>query len=331
MDRKDAAPKESVMKKLYNDYNSYLRKIYGAKVYKIGLDAGFSCPNRDGTLGYDGCIYCNDRGSRSSYTDPVRSVAEQLSLRIGYLKNNFAAEKFIAYFQAFTGTYGPVNKLKGIYDSILPFKDIVELSIGTRPDCVDKEKIDLISSYRSRYEVWIEYGLQSLKNSSLRFLGRGHTFEDFDRAVNLSKSRGIKICAHIILGLPGESPEDAIETAKTLSDLKIDGIKIHLLHVLKGSRLEKLYLAGELKLLEQEEYADIACLFLENLSADVVIQRLTGEGDRDNHIAPSWALDKTKTIRMIEERLARRGTRQGKMAVSQIYPAPEEQDGRAFR
>ena len=295
----------------YNDYNSYLRARYGTKVYKIGLDAGFSCPNRDGTSGSGGCIYCNDRGSRSSYTDPAKSVSEQLSSRIDYLKNNFGAEKFIAYFQAFTNTHAPIDKLRPAYDNILPFDGIVGISIGTRPDCVDDKKINLISSYRDRYEVWIEYGLQSIRNDTLIFLERRHTFEESIRAIELSKSRGIKICAHIILGIPGESLEDAIKTARTLSDIKIDGVKIHLFHVLKGSRLERLYLSGKLKLLGQREYVDTVCSFLENLSPDIIIQRLTGEGDRTTHIAPSWALDKTATIRKIEETLINRKTRQG--------------------
>lgn len=298
----------------YNDYNSYLRARFGAKVYKIGLDAGFSCPNRDGTKGQDGCIYCNDSGSRSSYTDPVKSVASQLSSRIDYLKNNFGAEKFIAYFQAFTNTHAATEKLKSIYDNVLPFDDIVGISIGTRPDCVDAEKMDLVSSYGKRYDVWIECGLQSIRNDTLNFLKRKHTFEDFLRTVELSRSRKIKVCAHVILGLPGESLEDAVKTAKTLSDLKIAGVKIHLLHVLKGSQLEKFYQEGKLKLIEQTEYVETVCSFLENLSSDIVIQRLTGEGNRDAHIAPLWALDKTKTIKMIAEELARRGTYQGKMA-----------------
>jgi len=295
----------------YNDYNSYLRSIHGAKVYRIGLDAGFSCPNRDGTKGRGGCIYCNGNGSRSSYTDPVKSVAEQLSSRINYLRNNFSAEKFIAYFQAFTNTHAPAGKLKSVYDNILPFDGIVGISIGTRPDCVDDEKMDLISSYRDRYEVWIEYGLQSIRNDTLGSMGRAHTFEDFLCAVGLAKSRGVKVCAHVILGIAGESLEDAVKTAGTLSGLGIDGVKIHLLHVLKASRLEKLYMEGELKLLDQKKYVDMVCSFLENLSPDIVIQRLTGEGDRGNHIAPPWALDKTGTIRMIEETLIKRGTRQG--------------------
>lgn len=299
--------------RLYNDYSSYLKARYGTKVYKIGLDAGFSCPNRDLTLGRDGCTYCNYRGSRSSYTDPSKSVAEQLSSRINYLKNKYRAEKFIAYFQAFTNTHAPVSKLRSIYDNVLPFDGIVGISIGTRPDCVDDEKMDLISSYSSRYDVWVEYGLQSIRNDVLKFIERGHTFEDFIRAVKLSKSRGIKVCAHIILGLPGETQKDAINTARTLNDLKIDGVKIHLLHVLKGSRMEDIYKDGGIKLLDQPEYVSMVCDLLENLSQDIVIQRLTGEGDRENHIAPLWALDKSKTIRMIGEELIKRGTCQGKM------------------
>lgn len=306
------------MEKPYNDYNSYLRRIHGAKVYKIGLDAGFSCPNRDGTKGRGGCAYCNGSGARSSYTDPVKSVAEQLSSRIDYLKNSFGAEKFIAYFQAFTNTHAPVKKLRSIYDSILPFDGMVGMSIGTRPDCINDEKADLISSYTDRYDVWIEYGLQSVRDDILASLKRGHTFEDFIHAVKLSKDRGIKICAHLILGLPGETVKDIVNTARILNDLKIEGVKIHLLHILKGSRMEGIYKEGGIKLLSQAEYAGMVCDLLENLSPNIVIQRLTGEGDRENHIAPSWALDKTATIKMIEEELIKRGSRQGKKAKSLI-------------
>jgi len=185
------------------------------------------------------------------------------------------------------------------------------MSIGTRPDCVDEEKIDLISSYTDRYEVWIEYGLQSIRNDTLESIGRGHTFEDFLRAAYLSKSRKINVCAHVILGLPGETAADAAKTAAALSDVGVDGVKIHLLHVLKGSLLEKWYGEGRVTIMEQPEYVSAVCAFLENLSADIVIQRLTGEGDRENHVAPAWAMDKTGTIRMIEDELVRRGTRQG--------------------
>ncbi len=297
--------------KPYNDYNSYLRRIYGKKVYRIGIDAGFTCPNRDGTKGTGGCIYCNETGSRSPYTEPEKSVSEQLSSRIGYLKDRFGADKFIAYFQAFTNTYAPIEKLKSVYDAALPFDGVIGISVGTRPDCVDKEKISLLSSYSDRYEVWVEYGLQSVRNDILSSIARGHTFEDFTAAVKLSKAGGIKTCAHIILGLPGETVKDAVAAARTLTDMRIEGVKIHVLHILKGSKLEDLYSKGGIKIPGLEEYASMVCGFLENLSPDIVVQRLTGQGQKEEHIAPAWALDKTATIKAIEDEFERRKTRQG--------------------
>jgi radical SAM protein (TIGR01212 family) len=298
--------------KPYNDYNSYLRSRYGTKVYRIGLDAGFTCPNRDGSKGSGGCLYCAG-GSRSAYADPKKTIAEQTSLRIAYLKDKYAAKKFIAYFQAFTNTYAPIEKLKETYDSVLGFDGIVGISIGTRPDCVDKNRIDLISSYSDRYEVWIEYGMQSVRDEALTYLGRGHTFEEFVEAVKLSKGSGVRVCAHVIFGLPGETEEDVARTAELFSDIGIDGVKIHLLHVLRGSRAEKLYAEGSIKLLARDAYVRLVCDFLERLSPDTVIQRMTAQGALAEHIAPEWALDKTGTIGAIEDELIRRKTRQGSL------------------
>lgn len=289
--------------RLYNDYNTYLRSKYGTKVYRIGLDAGFSCPHR--------CIYCNEDGSRSSYADPGEPIQKQLSNRIGYLKKTNSAAKFTAYFQAFTNTNAPAPWLKSIYDQILPFEDIVGLSIGTRPDCVDADKLKLISSYKNRYEVWLEYGLQSIHDRTLKAIGRGHNFNDFLKAYSETKKISIPVCVHIILGLPGETREDIIATARKLTELKVDGVKIHLLHILKGSGLEKPYKDGNLRVLKQEEYVDLVCDFLENLSEDIIIQRLTGQGKRADHIAPLWALDKIGTIQKIKETLVKRGSYQG--------------------
>ena len=298
--------------KPYNDYSSYLKQKYGCKVYRIGLDAGFDCPNRDGTKGEGGCIYCNAGGSRSAYTDPSLPVAGQLSARIDYLKKTRLATKFIAYFQAFTNTYGPVNRLKGAYDTVLPFEDIVGITIGTRPDTIDREKLELISSYADTRDVWIEYGLQSIHDKTLAAIKRGHSFRDFLNALQLTKDLNIKTCVHVILGLPGETKEDMMQTARKISELKVDGVKIHLLHILKGSGLEKLYSEGKVRLLEQDEYVRLVCDFLENLSPDMIIQRLTGQGRRGEHIAPAWAPDKIETINKIEEGLNRRNSCQGK-------------------
>ena len=296
---------------LYNDYNSYLKNKYGCKVYRIGLDAGFSCPNRDGTKGYNGCIYCNDNGSRSNYTDPLDDIRQQLISRIDYLKKNKSAAKFIAYFQAFTNTYASVDTLKKTYDQILGLDEVVGLSIGTRPDAVDHDKLRFISSYMDRYDIWIELGLQSSHNRTLENINRGHTFEDFTDAFRDAKKFNIPVCAHVILGLPGETKEDMLETARRLSGLKVDAVKIHLLHILKGAPLEKLYNEGKIRVMERGEYTELVCDFLENLSSGIIIQRLTGQGDRLNHVAPEWALDKTGTINQICEILKKRRTYQG--------------------
>jgi len=297
--------------RLYNDYSSYLKNKYGCRVYRIALDAGFSCPNRDGTKGRGGCLYCNEDGSRAAYSEPQNPVEKQLSDRIEHLKRTKDAKKFIAYFQAFTNTYGPVDALKSVYDKVLPFKDIVGISIGTRPDSIDREKLSLIASYKDRYEVWLEYGLQSIHDKTLTAMNRGHNYKDFTSALTLTREFGILVSCHVIIGLPGESRQDIMETAEKLTELKIDGVKIHLLHILKGSQLETMYREGKVRLLEREEYVELACDFLERLSNDIVIQRLTGEGPRESHVAPDWALDKTGTINRIRETLERRKSCQG--------------------
>lgn len=289
--------------KPYNDYNTYLKNRYGTKVYKIGIDAGFTCPNR--------CIYCDGNGSRSPYTGSGLPIRAQLEERIRYLKEKKGAKKFIAYFQAFTNTYAPAEKLKKVYDEILTFKDIVGLSIGTRPDTVDEKKLALISSYKEKYEVWIEYGLQSSHDRTLKLIKRGHTYKDFVEASKMAASLGILVCAHVIIGLPGETKDDVVETAKRISSLKINGVKIHVLHVLRNSQLEKMYAERKVSVLSLDQYAELACDFLENLSPEIIMQRLTGQGTRESHIAPDWALDKAATLKRIEEVFMKRKSYQG--------------------
>ncbi len=280
-------------------YNDYLKAKYGCKVHRIALDAGFSCPN----IKSGGCIYCSSKGSRASYIDPGLTIQKQLETRMKYLKETKNAEKFIAYFQAHTNTYAREDKLKTTYDQVTGFNGIVGISIGTRPDAIDREKLKLIASYKDRYEVWLEYGLQSFHDKTLKWINRGHTFDDFSNAVKLTKEFGIPVCAHVILGLPGETKEEMIATAKKLAELTIEGIKIHLLHILKGSKLEELYRQGKIIPLKQDEYVELACEFLSNLSPDIIVQRLTGQGNKDDHIAPLWALDKIDTIQKILTKL----------------------------
>ncbi len=301
------------MHKRYNDLNTYLRSLYGCRVQKITIDAGLSCPNRDGTLATGGCIYCNARGSGTGALTRGLSVAEQLRQGKLALFRRYKAKKFIAYFQSFSNTYGPVEKLKLLYDEALAVEDIVGLSIGTRPDCVGQSVLELLQDYAQRYLIWVEYGLQSANDATLALINRGHDVQCFKDAVRATANRGIKICAHVILGLPDETGEDMLHTARTLAELDIDGIKLHLLYVVKGTRLETLYRQGKFRCLEQQEYVDLVCDFLERIPPGMVIQRLTGDPHPEELVAPEWSLKKSETLAKIKETLGKRDSWQGKL------------------
>ncbi|OQY11162.1 MAG: TIGR01212 family radical SAM protein, partial [Desulfobacteraceae bacterium 4572_187] len=235
------------MNKRYNDLNSYLRSIFGCRVQKITIDAGLSCPNRDGKISTGGCIYCNTRGSGTGAHAKGYSVTDQILAGKKALSRRYKAKKFIAYFQSFSNTYAPLDQLKSLYEEALAIEDVVGLS----PDCVGEPVLKLIESYAKTYLVWIEYGLQSIHDKSLNLINRGHDLLCFKDAVDATLNRGIKICVHVIIGLPGEKRSHMLETAKTVAKLGIDGIKIHLLYVIKGTKLEKLYRQGSYKCLEQ--------------------------------------------------------------------------------
>ncbi len=297
--------------KKYNQYSQHLQDKFGCKVYKITLDAGFDCPNRDGRISSGGCIFCEEGGSFSRAHCNSLSIQQQVETGVEKLKSRFKAQKFISYFQAYSNTYAPVERLKNIYDEALLHKDVIGLSIGTRPDCVDIEKINLISSYTNSHYVWVEYGLQTIHNKTLNHINRGHSYEDFLHAVNLTKNKGINICAHVIIGLPGESRKDILETAKALADLGINGVKIHLLCVLKNTKLEKMYLNNEFQLLSSEEYIDTVCDFLELLPPEVTIHRLAGNGLKRILVAPNWLCEKFKLLNAIDQELDKRSSFQG--------------------
>ncbi|UCG66418.1 MAG: TIGR01212 family radical SAM protein [Deltaproteobacteria bacterium] len=296
----------------YHDLNSYLRNMFGYRVQKISLDAGLTCPNRDGRISTGGCMYCNSRGSGTGASRQGLSITEQIMRGKEFLKKRYKAQKFIAYFQSFSNTYGPYEKLKGLYQEALAIDDIVGLSIGTRPDCVDELVLTLLERYAKDYLVWIEYGLQSIHDRTLALIDRGHDVGCFKGAVDKTRGRGIKICAHVILGLPFEDRHDMLATAKAVAAMGIDGIKIHLLYVVKGTRMEKLYLEGKYRCLEQEEYVNLVCDFLELLPPDMVIQRLTGDPHPHELVAPEWSLRKNETLSRIKEILAERESWQGK-------------------
>lgn len=298
--------------KRYNDFNTYLRNIYGCRVQKITIDAGFSCPNRDGTISTGGCIYCNDRGSGTGAHAKGLSITDQLIQGKKALSKRYKAKKFIAYFQAFSNTYAPIERLTSLYDDALAVDDVVGLSIGTRPDCIDESILELLQGYAKKHLVWIEYGLQSANDSTLALINRGHDLKSFKKAVGMTKNRGIQICAHVIIGLPQEDRIHILETAKTIADLGIDGVKIHLLYVIKGTKLEQLYTTGRYQCLEQSQYVDLVCDFLERIPKDIVIQRLTGDPHPGELIGPSWSLKKRETLDQIKYTLERRDSWQGK-------------------
>ncbi len=309
------APDHSMIKR-YNNFNTYLRNIFGCRVQKITIDAGFSCPNRDGTISTRGCIYCNVRGSGTGAHAKGLSVTEQLLQGKKALAKRYKAKKFIAYFQAFSNTYAPFDKLKSLYEEALEVDDVVGLSIGTRPDCVDESVLELLQGYGKKYLVWIEYGLQSVHDATLAFINRGHDFKCFKKAVAATKNRGIKICAHVILGLPNEKKTDMLETARAVAGMEIDGLKIHLLYIVKGTKLDKLYAAGKYRCLEQQEYVDLVCDFLERIPKNMIIQRLTGDPHPEELVAPMWSKKKMETMDLIKETLEKRDSWQGKLATN---------------
>ena len=304
------------MHKRYNDFNTYLRSIFGCRVQKITIDAGLSCPNRDGTISTGGCIYCNVRGSGTGAHEKGLSVTDQIIQGKRALSKRYKAKKFIAYFQSFSNTYGPFDRLKILYEQALAIENVVGLSIGTRPDCVNEPILELLQGYANNYLVWIEYGLQSANDSTLAFINRGHDVMCFKKAVLATKNRGIKICAHVIIGLPNEKKAHVLETARAVSDMEIDGIKIHLLYVVRGTTIDKLYAAGEYRCLEQQEYADLVCDFLEHIPKNMVIQRLTGDPHPEELVAPMWALKKTENMARIKKTMEKRDTWQGKLWVA---------------
>ncbi len=298
----------------YRDFNSYLKDMFGERVQKIPLDAGLGCPNRDGTISHKGCIFCDQKGSGTgALIHRGLSIEEQIAQGKCFMEKRYGARKFIAYFQSFTNTYAPIARLKALYDRALAPEGMVGLAVGTRPDCIDNEVLDLLKSYKKDYLVWIEFGLQSAHEITLEKINRGHTVSCFEHSVLAANKCGLNICAHIILGLPGETRDMMLQTAHFLSALPIQGVKIHVLYVVEGTQLAKIHRTGGLRCLEQEEYANIVVDFLEILPSQIIIQRLTGDPPRSELVAPSWAKEKAANLALIRDIMKRRNTWQGRL------------------
>ncbi len=287
---------------------------FGAPVYKLPIDAGFTCPNRDGTVATGGCAYCDGRGSLLRLAGPLPSVTEQIRRGKAHYRQARRAEKFLAYFQTCTNTYGPVEKLRRLFDEALADPDVVGLSVGTRPDCVPEEVLALLQGYAGARHIWLELGLQSIHDRTLSAINRGHDAACFFDAVHRAAGRGLYLCVHIIVGLPGETRADVLATAETLARLPLQGIKIHALLALRGTALGDRVASGEVVLWSREAYVAAVADILEVLPPEMVIQRLTADGYRDIFLGPSWAGNKMAVLNAIDRELESRGTWQGARA-----------------
>lgn len=274
--------------------SDHYKEIYGCKVYKLSLDGGFSCPNRDGTLGTGGCIFCTGSGEFAV------GGPEPISLQLERAKEKVRAKnkggKYIAYFQAFTNTYAPAEKLRQLYFAAIAPEDIVGLSIGTRPDCLDEDVMAVLKEVNIKKPVSVELGLQTIHEETARYIRRGYPAQTYFAAVKKLKKAGIEVVTHIILGLPGETPEMMLETTQAAVDAGTDGVKFHLLHVLRGTGLEKEYAAGNVRTLSLEEYGSILKQCIAVLPEETVIHRITGDGAKKDLIAPLWSTDKKRVL-----------------------------------
>jgi len=282
-------------------YGRFLREKFGCRVYKLGIDAGFNCPNRDGSLSTAGCAYCNGDSFRPKTSNRIKPIEQQIAEGTEYLRLRYGAEKFIAYFQSATNTYAPLEVLASLYESAIAQTDVVGLAIGTRPDCIDEEKLDWLQRLAEKYFVTIEYGLQSASDETLRRINRGHDAASWRNAVAMTRGRGIYIGTHLILGFPWENREETLSGAGFVSEAGIDFLKLHHLHIVRGSSLAEEYLNNPFHLPDMEEYANLAADFIERLDPKIHIERLFATAPADQLIAPVWGKSKAEIQRFIEQ------------------------------
>ncbi len=298
--------------KRYHTFHYFLKQKFGCKVAKISLDAGFTCPNIDGTKGVGGCTYCSSKGSGDFAGDKNLPLCEQFEQIRAMMGKKWADTKYIPYFQAHTNTYAPLEVLKEKFEQALTFPDVVGLAIATRADCISEETADYLAELSKRTYLEVELGLQSVHDVTGERINRCHSYADFLEGYQKLADRGIPVCVHIINGLPGENREMMLETARTLSRLSLHSVKIHLLHVLKGTVMAQQLEAGEFELLSREEYVQTVCDQLELFPPELVIQRVTGDGEREALIGPEWSLKKLCVMNEIDKELVRRNSWQGK-------------------
>lgn len=297
--------------KRYNIFSDELKRVFGCKVQRISVDAGFTCPNRDGSLDTEGCIFCGGHGSGSYGIRRDLNVVAQLEDGKEVMRRKYRASQFIAYFQAYSNTYASVDRLRELFSQALAVPDIVGIVIATRPDCLPEEILEYLAELNQQTYLWLEIGLQSIHNESLVRINRRHDHACSVAAIERAKNHGIRVCAHIILGLPGETREEMLAMAGELNRLGVDGVKLHLLHVMKGTVLAEMYGRGEVAVMGRDDYAGLVCDFLERLNPRILVHRLTGDGGHDNLVAPLWSLKKFEILNLIDAEMERRCKRQG--------------------
>ncbi|MDD5895904.1 MAG: TIGR01212 family radical SAM protein [Prevotellaceae bacterium] len=304
---------------IYYDYGTWLRRHFPFKVQKLSIDAGFTCPNRDGRIGVGGCIYCNNQSFNPTYCNPARSVREQLEEGKRFFSRKYPEMKYMAYFQAFTNTYSDLETLRKLYEEALDVEDVVGIIIGTRPDCIDTTLLDYLQDLNTHTMVTIEYGIETTNDNTLRLINRGHNFECTRRAVEMTAKRGITVGGHIILGLPGETAEESISQAATISALPIDILKIHQMQIIRGTKLAKLYEANPFHLYSPEEYIEVIVSYLEHLRDDIVVERFASQSPKGMLIAPQWGLKNYELTNLIVNKMRREGRSQGSLAIKSSF------------
>lgn len=297
--------------KRYHTWNYYLRNTFGEKVFKVSINAGFTCPNIDGKVSYGGCTYCSKEGSGDFAGNPKDNLIKQFNDIKEMMHKKWPSAKYIGYFQAYTNTYAPLEVLKEKYETILELDDVIGLSISTRPDCLPDDVVNYLDELNQRTNLWVELGLQTIHDKTSKLINRGHDYEEFVKGVEKLKARNIKVVVHIINGLPGEDYDMMMETAKAVANMGVDGIKIHLLHVIKDTPMEKMLQNGMLNLMDKDEYIKLVCDQLEILPDTMIVHRLTGDGKRDELVGPLWSLKKWEVLNDIDAELKRRDSYQG--------------------
>lgn len=297
--------------KPYYSLNYFLRHKFGEKVFKISLDAGFSCPNRDGTISSGGCIFCSERGSGDFAGNRNYSITKQFEDIKVMMNKKWKNGKYIAYFQAYTNTYAPCSVLREKYSEALQHEGVVGLAIATRPDCLGEDVLDLIEEFSKKTYVWVELGLQTVNDRTAEIINRGYNLEVFEDAVNKLRKRNIDVVVHTIFGLPYENREDMLNTVKYISQVDIQGVKIHLLHLLSGTPLVNLYKQNKLEFMDKDDYVDTVCTAITMLRQDIVVHRLTGDAPRNLLIGPMWSLKKWEVLNAINNRMKEKALYQG--------------------